>query len=718
MRSRLGAALGALLALALVVPDMAWAAPREEDEKPAPAQLQAISMPFVEGANVEEAIKRLEQLRLQVRVITIAGRPVDIVDRQEPKPNSVLQPGAEVVLFVGIEPFVQTIVPDVRGMTYDELVLRVEEAYVLDIELVDGERRDAGRVIQQQPRAGRRLALRGVLSVKIVRPSVLVPALIGKSEAEARALVDALGLVIDVDYVPQAAMAPDRVMSQDPRTGAEIVPGGVVRVQISGDGGALPDLDRTVVPRLLGATLVEAQRLVHEAGLIPRPSFASVSGVRAFTVVRQQEPAGALLRIGDAVRFTVALPTGTVTTVRVPSLLGMRGDEATQLLSRLGLRPVVTRRVSGLPPGTVLQQSPGSGRRVDAGSRVVLTVAARPPVGWQETVVVPRVVGLDVLRARAALLASGLAVQIQRAEAPGEPVDRIAHQSPGPGRRVRHGATVRIVLPLSTRMPELLGKTKQRAAALLQSAGLRGVAEGPDFGVGTTQVVRQGIAPGVALARGTRVPFQYVFTGTTGVVRVPNLIGLTRQRATAVLTAAGLNGIYRGGTSPLHRVNAQSLAPGTRVPRGTSLVVTLAATSVPPAVNTVRVPSVVNRSLREARELLTDAGLTIRLEATGNVTDASIVRAQAPAAGTRVARGTRVVLRMQAPVQPGTVAVPDVVGKSKRRAVERLEAAGLRVKIKGLDVEVRGIRTKVRKQDPAPGTVVVRGSEVTITLGF
>lgn len=718
MPTRIVALAGALFLFFGLAASPAAATPREEDDKPAPARLQAIAMPFLEGADIEEAIKRLEQLRLQVRVITIAGRPVDIVDRQEPKPNSVLQPGAEVVLFVGIEPFVQTIVPDVRGLTYDELVLRAEEAYVLDIELVEGERRDAGRVIAQSPRAGRRLALRGVLAVKIVRPTVLVPGLIGKTEAEARAQLDALGLVIDVDYVPQAAMAPDRVMSQYPQSDAEIMPGGVVRVQVSGDGGALPDLERAVVPRLEGATLVEAQRLVHEAGLVPHPSFASVSGVRAFTVVRQEEPAGALARIGDHVHFTVALPTGTVHAVRVPSLLGMEGDKATALLNRLGLRPVVRPRASSLPPGTVLQQAPGSGRRVDTGTEVVLTVAARPPSGWQETVVVPRVVGLDVLRARAALLATGLGVQIRRAEAPGEPVDRIAHQSPGPGRRVRTGTPVSIVLPVATRMPDLLGKSRPQAEALLRSAGLLGVAEGPDFGVGATQVVRQGVAPGAAVARGTRIPFQFVFTGATGLVQVPSLLGLTRQRADDVLRNAGLNGVFRGGASPLHRVSAQSLAAGARVPRGTSLVITMTLTGAPPGANAVRVPSVVNRTLREARGLLQTAGLAIRLETDGTITDASIVRAQSPEGGTRVARGTQVVLRMQTPILPGRTVVPDVVGQSKRRAVELLEAAGLRVRVRGLDVEVRGIRTKVRSQDPAPGTAVARGSEVTITLGF
>lgn len=709
----------ALLLCSGLAAEDAWSRPREEESKPAPAKVQAVAMPFVEGGNVEDAIRRLEHLRLQVRVVTIAGRPVGIVDRQEPKPNSVVQPGAEVVLYVGVEPFVQTIVPDVRGFTHDELVARTEEAYVLEIELVDGDRRDAGRVIAQRPRAGRRLPLRGVLSVKVVRPTLLVPRLVGKSEAEARAVLDALGLVIQVDYAPQAATAPDRVMSQDPRTDAEILPGGVVRVQISGDGGAPPDLTRTFVPRLVGATLVEAQRLVHEAGLIPHPRFANVQGVRAFTVVRQREAPGALVDLGAHVHFTVALPRGAVQSLRVPSLIGMSGEDATHLLNRMGLRPVVRRRASGLAPGTVLGQSPGSGRVVDPGAEVVLTVASRPPTGWSVRISVPRVVGLDVLRARAALLGMGLGVQVQRAEAPNEPVDRVAHQVPGPGRRVAPGTVVRVVLPAAVRMPDLIGKSRRRAAVVLQGAGLRGVAEGPDFGIGATQVVRQATAPGALVARGSVIAYQYVFAGVTNRVRVPSLIGLGRQRAEQVLASAGLRGVFRGGRSPLHRVSAQSVAPGTVVARGSSLVVTLTATgAVPPVANHVLVPSVVNRTVRESRELLKAAGLSIRLDAAGNVTDASIVRSQSPAAGQRVARGTRVVLKMQRAVEPGAAAVPDVLGKSKRRARQVLEAAGFRVKVTGLDVEVRGIKTKVKKQDPAAGTVAVRGSEVTITLGF
>ncbi len=139
---------------------------------------------------------------------------------------------------------------------------------------------------------------------------------------------------------------------------------------------------------------------------------------------------------------------------------------------------------------------------------------------------------------------------------------------------------------------------------------------------------------------------------------------------------------------------------------------------VPPAGNIVRVPSVVNRSLREARQLMQAAGLRIRLDATGNVTDASIVRSQAPEAGRRVARGTQIALRMQGPAQPAMVTVPDVVGKSKRRAKEILQGVGFRVKVDGLDIEVRGVKTKVQRQDPAAGQVLPRGSRVKITLGF
>ncbi|MFO7153531.1 MAG: stage V sporulation protein D [Caldicoprobacter oshimai] len=131
----------------------------------------------------------------------------------------------------------------------------------------------------------------------------------------------------------------------------------------------------------------------------------------------------------------------------------------------------------------------------------------------------------------------------------------------------------------------------------------------------------------------------------------------------------------------------------------------------------VGVPDVIGMDLEEAAQVLREAGLEYLADETGTV-----VKDQMPKPGAKVISGTTVLLYTergaegqtdeQAGQRPaeGMVIVPDVLGKSIREANRILVSEGLRLRIEGSGIAVG--------QDPAPGTQVEAGTEVTVRFAL
>jgi beta-lactam-binding protein with PASTA domain len=344
--------------------------------------------------------------------------------------------------------------------------------------------------------------------------------------------------------------------------------------------------------------------------------------------------------------------------VAVPSVVGMKREEAVRRLDERGLVPEIAAKVSRFPAGTVFAQDPGGGTDAAPHSHVALSVAA------VSLARVPNVVGSRTLAAVARLRAAGFNGQVTTVPARATAGTVIA-QSPAAGTKVGKGSTVSLKASRGqATVPDVRGQPAADAKGALRTAGL--------------------------------VPIEF---------RVP-------------------------GTEPKGTVTAQQPLPDKKVPRGSKVRINVSSgsagggtggggttTKSASAPQTVAAPNRVGIQQSAAQRRLHDEGLSAQVKYVPSSRAAGVVTGQDPGAGTKVKKGTRVLLAVSRGPNPTLTIVPNVVGKNQQTAKTTLKNAGFKVQVLTVKAANPGQRGKVVDEQPAGGTHAPDGSTVTIYVG-
>jgi serine/threonine-protein kinase len=195
-------------------------------------------------------------------------------------------------------------------------------------------------------------------------------------------------------------------------------------------------------------------------------------------------------------------------------------------------------------------------------------------------------------------------------------------------------------------------------------------------------------------------------------VAVPNVVGLKQARAVGLIEDAELEANVQETFSddvPKGEVIDQDPTAGTRIAKGETVSITVSA-----GVEQVAVPKVSGKAVTEAIQILSDAGLDSQVREVFSERDPGLVVGQNPKAGTEVAKGSSVVIRVSKGVQ--TVTVPDVLFQSQADAEAELQAAGLVANV--VEVESDEEQGLVVGQDPDPAAEVDVGATVTISVSL
>jgi eukaryotic-like serine/threonine-protein kinase len=268
----------------------------------------------------------------------------------------------------------------------------------------------------------------GLLLFAGERNKVAVPGVIGAPASQARTLLEQRGFQVDVQR-KKSVDPPEQVIQQDPGAGQKVAKGSTVTLTVS-DGP--PD---AVVPAVENLTLKVALSKLRKKGFVPDIEQQPSDTVKKGLVISTTPGGGTVLPQGEHV--TVEVSSG-VEKFAAPNLVGLDRDAAERALENKGLVPVVQEIESTQAEGTVVQQQPVAGTKVQQGDRVTITVSKGPGA-----VAVPDVVGLTRGDARGELQAAGFAVQAKTRDS-SDPADDdiVLDQRPGHGTQLKKGRTV------------------------------------------------------------------------------------------------------------------------------------------------------------------------------------------------------------------------------------------------------------------------------------
>lgn len=229
--------------------------------------------------------------------------------------------------------------------------------------------------------------------------------------------------------------------------------------------------EQTPVPQVEGMTMASARELLNSQGWQFAPSSCESPADKIGTVMRQT-PEAATLVVKGQTKIDLCEGKGP-SRVTVPNLYGKDKSEAAQLLSQAGLsiglddREVETDDQSMV--GKILSWE-NRGQEVPKGTTINVTVGKEVPKSQ-----LPSVLNLPYDQAKQTLESAGFSVQRQDRDSD-QPANQVIQQSPNGGTQVKRGAQVTLVVSKGSQMsmPDLTGKSKDEAEAMLRSMGWSG----------------------------------------------------------------------------------------------------------------------------------------------------------------------------------------------------------------------------------------------------
>lgn len=276
--------------------------------------------------------------------------------------------------------------------------------------------------------------------------------------------------------------------------------------------------------------------------------------------------------------------------VVVPPLEGVSEGKAQATLDEVGLLMEVVEAPNELvAPGTVFEQDPISGARLEEGSAVSVGVSTGPAGP-----VVPDVVGQQITEAQGLLVASGLTAEVT--EVPDEEVrvGEVLGTRPAPGRLAGGQGAVEVMVssgPAPRVVPEVVDRDVLDVLAELGRLRLRPESisrvEESDVADGTVLSIEPG--PGTSVARDSDVTL--VVAGTPRPVTVPAVEGLLRTTAVEALADSAITASFRvvalpSGDPRDGRVLRQGVAAAAQVPKGTEVEFVIGRAPPPPPTTT------------------------------------------------------------------------------------------------------------------------------------
>ena len=264
----------------------------------------------------------------------------------------------------------------------------------------------------------------------------------GSSVDQARALIEAEGLVFE-ERVDADSLEPEgQFVRQDPAAGTEVDPESTVFAYFSAGPEAV------AVPDLEGLSQDAARSALQAVGLEPGSvSTETSTTVTRDSVTRTSPAAGESVNRGTSISIFVS--NGQV---EVPDLVGLPLDEAQSVIEELNLNSRIMEEESDEPVNTVLSMSPqyAPNAQIPQGATITVVVAIeRAP----EQVAVPHIVGQNWNTVQEQITSLGFVVSTHMAQSETLPAGYVISTDPPAGTQLDQGSTIEVTISTGAPAP-------------------------------------------------------------------------------------------------------------------------------------------------------------------------------------------------------------------------------------------------------------------------
>lgn len=199
-------------------------------------------------------------------------------------------------------------------------------------------------------------------------------------------------------------------------------------------------------------------------------------------------------------------------------------------------------------------------------------------------------------------------------------------------------------------------------------------------------------------------------------IKIPNVIGMDKEKAFELIEDAGLTPVIQTTRYDekygKDKIIFQKPEGNKFVKSGRRVYVTVSGGEP-----LVRVPFIVNKTIRDAQVTLERAGLFLGdIDSVESEMDANIIVEQQYFQGRELAKGSRVNVKISIGPQEGMVRVPDLIGRSFYEAENILKQLQLRVGSKTFYRSSTYLPNTVINHYPPEGSLIKIGDSVNVDL--
>jgi len=330
-----------------------------------------------------------------------------------------------------------------------------------------------------------------------------VPDVVGNRQDEAvRALQEAGYLLGDVSFVATTTVPLGMIAATQPPAGERLKEGEPVSIAIASFDGS-----RVLVPTLTGLSQLTAENAATTLSLTP-VVVEQYSDQPTGEVFDQVPVPGSEVDANSQLVLLISKGAEPEKT-EVPDVTGDSESDATAAIEGAGLDAQVYKVYSdSIAKGEVIGQVPDPGKSVSPGSDVQIAVSLGKGTG---SVKVPAVTNKTQSDAESALASAGFKVRVVSQSNDDVDKGRVYAQFPSSGATAAKGSEVLIAVSTgapaseSGSIPDVVGMTRDEAAAALTEAGFTADVETVVAEGGAGVVVYQFPAAGTSLASGSDV---------------------------------------------------------------------------------------------------------------------------------------------------------------------------------------------------------------------